>query len=325
MGEIFEKTMDFPFRKKKKDIAIGVIAGGISSEREVSLSTGKGIFDALTALDYRAKFIDFNGDVSAISNDMDIAYIALHGKYGEDGTVQGLLELLKIPYTGSGVLASAIAMDKYFSKKIFEFEKIPTPPFFTLEIAKMHGIKEIDSLARSITGYPLIAKPNRGGSTIGVTIVESAEDIQKALEEAFINDTRVLMEKFIIGKLLTVSIIGKNPVALPVIEIRPKSGFYDYTSKYTSGMTEYIVPAPIGEDIAKKISDISVKCHSVLGCSSISRVDLILSDSNEINILEVNTIPGMTPTSLVPKAAAAVGIDFASLVEIILNCASLKL
>jgi D-alanine-D-alanine ligase len=325
MDKIFEKTADFPFRKKKKDIVIGVIAGGISSEREVSLSTGKGIFDALAGLGYRAKFIDFNGDVSKISNDMDIAYIALHGKYGEDGTVQGLLELLKIPYTGSGVLASAIAMDKYFAKKIFEFEKIPTPPFFTLELATMPGLKEIDRLASFITGYPLIAKPNRGGSTIGVSIIESAEEIQKALDQAFVNDTKVLMEKFIKGKLLTVSIIGEKALALPIIEIRPKSGFYDYTSKYTSGMTEYIVPSPIGEDTARKISDISLKCHSVLGCSGISRVDLILADNNEVNILEVNTIPGMTPTSLVPKAAAAAGIDFPLLVDIILNCASLKI
>ena len=324
MENFFEKTMKFPLRSRKKDILIGVIAGGISSEREVSLSTGKGIYDALTELGYRAKFIDFNGDINAIADRINIAYIALHGKYGEDGTVQGLLELLKIPYTGSGVLASAIAMDKCYSKKIFEFEKISTPPFFTLDNSNMPGSTKIAELARTVTGYPLIVKPNRGGSTIGVTIVDDKKDLQAAIDLAFLYDARILIEKYIKGKLLTVSIIGDKPVALPIIEIRPRSGFYDFTSKYTSGMTEYIVPAPLKYDFAQKISETAVSCHRVLDCSSISRVDLILAEDDGINILEVNTIPGMTPTSLVPKAAAAIGINYASLVDIILNCASLK-
>jgi D-alanine-D-alanine ligase len=328
---------DFPTRKIKDSLKIGVIAGGISSEREVSISTGKGIYEALLSLGYRAEFIDFSGDIKVMLDRMDVAFLALHGNYGEDGTMQGLLELLKIPYTGSGVLASAIAMDKIYSKKIFEFENIPTPPYFAADLKNMEQIdgttqnitekitdKVADKITRSI-GYPLIVKPGRGGSSIGVTIVQSPVGLKQALKEASLQDSRVLIEKFIPGKQLTVSIIGMQPQALPIIEIRPKGGFYDYQSKYTPGFTEYIVPAPIEKDLAEQVSSFAVRCHNALDCSAISRVDFIHGDDGSINILEVNTIPGMTPTSLVPKAAAVCGISYEMLTEIILNCASLKL
>ncbi|HEX7561401.1 MAG TPA: D-alanine--D-alanine ligase, partial [Candidatus Humimicrobiaceae bacterium] len=334
---ISENFRDFPTRKIKGRLKIGVISGGISSEREVSLSTGKGIYEALLSLGYRIKFIDFTGDIKAMLDNMDIAFLALHGKYGEDGTMQGLLELLKIPYTGSGVLASAIAMDKIYSKKIFEFENIPTPPYLAVDlknVEQMDGTvpkiteKITDKIADKIVGsvgYPLIVKPGRGGSSIGVTIVQSPEGLDIALKDASLQDGRVLIEKFIPGKLLTVSIIGMQPLALPIIEIRPKGGFYDYRSKYTPGFTEYIVPAPIEKDLAGQISSFAVRCHNVLDCSAISRVDFIHGNDGSINVLEVNTIPGMTPTSLVPKAAAICGISYEMLTEIILNCASLKL
>ncbi len=344
-----EQFRDFPMRKIKGSLKIGVISGGISSEREVSLSTGQGIYEALLSLGYMAEFIDFTGDIKVFTDKMDIAFLALHGKYGEDGTMQGLMELLKIPYTGSGVLASAIAMDKIYSKKIFEFENIPTPPYLVSdlsyigqmddktqkteekttektapEITKEIVLKINEKIAGSI-GYPLIVKPNRGGSSIGVTIVRSPEGLGRALEDAALQDGRILLEKFISGKQLTVSIIGRDPQALPIIEIRPKGGFYDYQSKYTPGFTEYLVPAPIERELAEKVSAIAVKCHNALDCSAISRVDFIHGDDGSINILEVNTIPGMTPTSLVPKAAAACGIRYEVLTEIVLNCASLKL
>jgi D-alanine-D-alanine ligase len=354
---ILEKFQYFPTRDNKDSLKIGVIAGGISSEREVSLSTGKGIHEALLSLGYRAEFIDFTGDIKVMLDRMDIAFLALHGKYGEDGTMQGLLELLKIPYTGSGVLASAIAMDKIYSKKIFEFENIPTPPYIVFDLSNVEQMDEpapkitekiipkisgkitdkiapkisekitdkiADKIARSI-GYPIIVKPGRGGSSIGVTIVQSQEGLSQALKEASLQDGRVLIEKFIPGKQLTVSIIGMRPQALPIIEIRPKSGFYDYRSKYTPGFTEYIVPAPIEKDLAQQVSSFAVKCHKALDCSAISRVDFIHGNDGSINILEVNTIPGMTPTSLVPKAADVCGISYELLTEIILNCASLKL
>ncbi len=322
---ILEKFQDFPSRKIKGSLRIGVIAGGISSEREVSLSTGKGIYEALLSLGYRAEFIDFTGDIKVMLDKMDIAFLALHGKYGEDGTMQGFLELLKIPYTGSGVLASAIAMDKIYSKKIFEFENIPTPPYLVPDLNDKTQMDKIAGKAGSSIGYPLIVKPGRGGSSIGVTIVQSPEGLKRAIKDASLQDGRVLIEKFIPGKQLTVSIIGIKPQALPIIEIRPKSGFYDYQSKYTPGFTEYIVPAPIEKDLAEKVRSFAVKCHNALDCSAISRVDFIHGNDGSINILEVNTIPGMTPTSLVPKAAAVCGISYEMLTEIILNCASLKL
>jgi D-alanine-D-alanine ligase len=318
---------DFPLREKKDVLRIGVIAGGISSEREVSLSTGNGIFQALKNLGYNATFIDFNGDLSPLmAGGIEIAYIALHGKFGEDGTIQGLLELLKIPYTGSGVLSSAAAMDKIFSKKIFGFEKIPTPDFIVLDSKEDPGfdLKEIDRKIRVGIGYPVIVKPNKGGSSIGVTILENGEMLQEAIDGAFKNDNKILIEKYLKGKLLTVSIIGDRPVAMPVVEIRPKSGFYDYRAKYTPGCTDYIVPAEIDSEDSRKISEISLECHKILGCRGISRVDLIMTE-NSINVLEVNTIPGMTPTSLVPKSAGAAGISFELLVDIILNSAGLEL
>ncbi|MBN1298291.1 MAG: D-alanine--D-alanine ligase [Actinobacteria bacterium] len=315
-----------PFSENKNNLTIGVIAGGISSEREVSLSTGKGIHKALLESGFRSVFIDFDGDLKKITETgMDVAFIALHGKYGEDGTIQGLMELMKIPYTGSGILASALAMDKIYSKKIFQLENIPTPAFMPLYSKNNIEIDKISKNVQVNIGYPVIVKPNRGGSTIGVTIVPDIQVLEEAVFLAFKYDSSILIEKFIEGRLLTVGIIGSDPVALPVIEIKPKSGFYDYAAKYTGGLTEYLVPAMLDSLISDLISETAIKCHNMLDCSALSRVDMIMDRKNDIHVLEVNTIPGMTPTSLVPKAAAAMGIDFAALTEIILNCASLKL
>ena len=314
----------FPLRDKKDTLRIGVIAGGFSPEREVSLSTGKGIHEALLSLGYRSDFIDFKEDSMDDLKKLDVAFVALHGKYGEDGTVQGLLELLKIPYTGSGVLSSAIAMDKIYSKKIFEFEGIPVPPAVYLEPGNMADPASAYAGIDKKIGYPVIVKPNRGGSTIGVTVLNDDSGMQSAVELAFKYDYRVMVEKYIKGRLMTVSIIGAEPVCLPIIEIRPRSGFYDYESKYTPGLTEYIVPADISPSLSEDISDIALRCHISLDCAGISRVDLILDDEDNPYFLEVNTIPGMTSTSLVPKAAGAAGINFETLVEIILNSAGLK-
>jgi D-alanine-D-alanine ligase len=315
---------DFPLRERKDSLLVGVVAGGFSPEREVSLSTGKAIHGALLKLGYTSKFIDFKEKHIGDLKELDVAFVALHGKYGEDGTVQGLLELLNVPYTGSGVLSSAIAMDKIYSKKIFELEGILTPPGIYLDRGDKNKLADrYDEIGKKI-GYPVIVKPNRGGSTIGVTILQDGSGLQTAAELAYGYDSRVIVEKYIKGRLLTVSIIGADPVCLPIIEIRPKSGFYDYRSKYTPGLTEYLVPAPVNDALAKEISAVALKCHTSLDCSGISRVDLILGDDGQPYFLEVNTIPGMTSTSLVPKAADAAGIDFETLVEIILNSAGLK-
>jgi D-alanine-D-alanine ligase len=327
---IYDKFKNLEISKKKKEVLIGVICGGISSEREISLKTGEGIFNALINMGYNAKLIDFKGDNISVFNEIDIAFMALHGKYGEDGSVQGVLELFKIPYTGSGILASSLAIDKIFSKKIFVFEKIPTPEYIELILdnkinSNTLNIKLLQDEINENIKYPVIIKPSREGSTIGITIVNDDNELESAINFAKIYDNRILIEKYISGRLLTVSIIGDEPIALPIIEIKPKSGFYDFKSKYTVGLTQYIVPAKLDYELELEIKKLSLKVHSSIGCYGVSRVDLILDEKNNPYILEINTMPGMTETSLVPKAAAAVGISFEKLVEIILNYNSLKM
>lgn len=325
LKNISDEFKNLEITKKKKEITIGVICGGISSEREISLKTGEGIYNALINNGYNAKYIDFKGDNISVFNEIDIAFLALHGKYGEDGSVQGILELFKIPYTGSGILASSLAIDKIFSKKIFVFENIPTPEYIELSSISNLDINKIKNEIKKAIGYPLVVKPSREGSTIGITIVENENELESAINFARIYDSRILIEKFIFGRLLTVSIIGDKPIALPVIEIKPKSGFYDFKSKYTVGLTEYIVPVSLDNETELKIKELSLKAHNSLGCYGISRVDLILDENKVPYVLEINTMPGMTETSLVPKAAAAAGINFEKLVEIILNYSSLKM
>ena len=311
--------------KKKQDIRVGVICGGISSEREISLKTGEGIFGALKSSGYNVQFIDFKGDNISVFKNIDIAFLALHGKYGEDGTVQGVLELLKVPYTGSGILASSLAIDKIFAKKIFVFEEIPTPDYIGLDLKDPVNFDEIKNEVIKKIGYPLVVKPSREGSTIGITIIQGESDLEDAINFAKIYDQRILLEKFITGRQITVSLIGDKPTALPIIEIKPKSGFYDFKSKYTAGLTEYITPAMLDNNLTEMIKELAVKTHNCLGCYGISRVDLILDENYMPFVLEINTMPGMTATSLVPKAAAAAKISFEKLVEIILNYSKLKM
>jgi len=324
MDKILENFKKLAIREKKESLMIGVIAGGISSEREVSLETGRGIYKSLLAMGYNTVFIDLKDDFINKLKSINLAFIALHGKYGEDGTVQGLLELLKISYTGSGVMSSAMAMDKTFSKKIFKYEKINTPSFIEVSSYGDSDLSKIDEEIKKRIIYPVIIKPNRGGSTIGVSIVYDKSELPLGIKTAFNFDSKILIEKYIYGQLLTVSIIADKPFTLPIIEIKPKSGFYDYKSKYTKGLTEYIVPAKLEKNISEEITNLALKSHRSLDCWGISRVDFILGDDKKIYVLEVNTIPGMTPTSLVPKAAGAAGISFDLLVEIVLNFASLK-
>ncbi|MHB1346621.1 MAG: D-alanine--D-alanine ligase [Candidatus Humimicrobiaceae bacterium] len=320
-----EQFKDLEIQKKKKNIKVGVICGGISSEREISLKTGEGIFKALKNCGYNAEYIDFKGDNVSVFKNIDIAFLALHGKYGEDGTVQGLLELLKIPYTGSGVLASSLAIDKIFSKKIFNFEKIPTPAYMGLNLNTDISIEEAKKDIIRKIGYPLVVKPSREGSTIGITIIQDEADLEDAINFAKIYDSAILLEKFISGKQVTVSLIGDKPIALPITEIRPKSGFYDFKSKYTAGLTEYITPALLENKLEKAIKELAIRTHNCLGCYGVSRVDMIIDENDMPFILEINTMPGMTATSLVPKSANAAGISFEKLAEIILNYSSLKM
>jgi len=295
-----------------KGMKIGVLMGGLSSEREISLRSGKAVFEALKRKGYDAVCIDPAPDLGLIlqRRKVDAAFICLHGTPGEDGTVQGLLEFMGIPYTGSGVLASAAAMDKIVTKKLLIYHAIPTPDFSVNEHGRTTG-KRI--------ALPVIVKPATEGSTIGVSRVSVKKDLEKAIRIARRFGPKVLIEKFIQGRELTVGIL--NDLPLPVVEIRPMSGFYDFKSKYTPGRTEYRVPAPLLRRVSKRVQELALSAHRALGCNGASRVDFMLADGDDPYVLEVNTIPGMTETSLLPKAAREAGISFDDLVERILTAA----
>jgi D-alanine-D-alanine ligase len=302
--------------KSKK---IGVLMGGMSAERDISLRSGKAVYDALIKKGYRVIQIDVGKDVYAklTIEKIDIAFIALHGKYGEDGAVQGLLEIIGIPYTGSDVLSSAVCANKVLAKKVLILNKIPTPAFMSLKVQELKnmGVKSIMSGFKA-PGLPLIVKPNSQGSTIGVTVVKNKSMLAKAVKKAFHYDDTVVIERFVKGRELTVGIL--NGRTLPVIEIRPKSGIYDFKAKYTKGMTEYIAPVQLPKTVEKKVTRFALKAFNILGCRGAARIDIMLDYKNRPYVLEVNTIPGMTELSLLPKAALCAGISFTNLVEEIL-------
>jgi D-alanine-D-alanine ligase len=303
--------------KKKK---IGVMMGGLSREREISLKTGKAILKALAEKGYTVCPIDVGQDIveTLIKKKIECAFIALHGRFGEDGTIQGMLELMRIPYTGAGVLASALALHKIMAKKIFLCEKIPTPPF---EVFQRQEIGK-DPPRKISLPLPLVVKPAREGSTIGVSIARTEEELVLAFKEAGKYDEEILVEEFLKGKEITVGILEDIP--LPVIEIVPKSGFYDYHSKYTKGETQYIIPARVPREKYLNAQEMSLKAFRVLGCSGCARVDLMTDENGNPFVIDVNTMPGMTETSLLPQAASYAGIAFEDLVERILLGASLK-
>ena len=300
-----------------KDKKIAVVMGGPSAERAVSLNTGSAILAALREKGYNAVAIDLEPTrfVQQLAEaEIEVVFNAIHGQYGEDGILQGALELLGIPYTGSGVLSSAMAMDKVISKRIFSSADIPTPRCRVFSKADMN--QELTATILADFTIPVVVKSSAQGSSIGVMIVEDSGDLSEAVRQAFKYSDRILVEEFIEGRELTVAIWGNDESeALPVIEIVPHSGRYDYQSKYTKGATEYIVPAKLADDITSTVQKVALEAFSQLGCRGIARVDIMLDKENNPYVLEVNTIPGMTATSLVPKAAAAVGITFADLCE----------
>lgn len=303
----------------EKPRKIAVLMGGRSSEREISLKTGKQISQALVEKGYEVKQIDAAGDlVSELQSFLpDVVFIALHGRYGEDGTIQGLLEILGFPYTGSGVLSSALCMDKVMAKKIMVYEGISTPPYQVL--TEQFDRNTLESLKKEL-GLPLVVKPVRQGSTIGVSIVREEDELEKALHEAFKYDQTVLIEKYIDGIELTASVLGtKEPRVLPLIEIVSETEFYDYTAKYTPGLSHHIIPARIPPEAAAKVEEMALKTYKAMGCSQFARVDFMLSKEYEPFVLETNTIPGMTETSLFPDAAKAAGISFAELISLLVD------
>lgn len=303
-----------------KNIKVAVVMGGPSAEREVSLSTGTAIAQALRSKGYDVAVIDL--EPAKIIEQLnschaDAVFNAVHGLYGEDGCLQGILEMLGVPYTGSGVLASAVAMDKVASKRIFQASAIPTPRCLIL-----CEDDETDPIAEILDKFslPVVVKPAAQGSSIGVVIVKQREELEPALETAFKYGHEVLVEEFIPGKEITVAVmmLDGHAEALPVINIVPHSGTYDFKSKYTKGETEYLVPAPIGEEATRKAQEAALQAYKIIGCRGVARADLILDEKGDIFLLEINTVPGMTETSLVPKAAASKGLSFPELCEKIL-------
>jgi len=299
-----------------KKLTIALLSGGISSERDVSIASGNQVYESLDRDKYEVVRYDPKTDLPKLIADaanIDAALIILHGPYGEDGTVQGLLDLLDIPYQGSGVLGSAIGMNKLVSKQLYKDASLPVAPSLTFNSISMVNTPEVvDKL-----GLPLVVKPVTSGSSIGLSIVKTEDLLSDALEKAFAEDHEIIIEAYIKGIELTGGVIGNDELqALPIVEIIPgeEFEFFDYTAKYTPGASEEICPARIDEAMTEKAQTYAKTAHRALCCKGYSRTDMILADG-EIYVLETNTIPGMTPTSLLPQAAGVAGISFSQLLD----------
>ena len=307
------------------DYKVAVLCGGKSGEREISLNSGKCCAEALEGLGFDVTKIDTaNKDelVSLMTGSFDVAFLALHGKGGEDGTIQGFLETIGMPYTGSGILASATAVNKGTAKERYREAGIRVA-----EYAVIGKDDEVDTdllyeIAEQV-GIPCVVKPTTEGSSLGMTIVRDAMDLRPAIDTALAVDDEAMIESFIEGTELTVGVIGNNePEALPVIQIVPtEDEFYNYHAKYAAGGSRHLCPAPLDPDVTEDAKSLALAAHMVLGCKGVSRTDLILDKDNQCWVLETNTLPGMTGTSLVPDAAQAVGMDFAHLCEKLIELA----
>ncbi len=299
---------------KKRTIAL--LAGGISSEREVSLNSGEQVYAALDKSRYDVVRYDPKTDLPQLMADaasIDAALIILHGPFGEDGTVQGMLDLLDIPYQGAGVIGSAVAMNKLAAKRLYAEAGLNVPPYC---IVKRGPLPELGGCIQHLE-LPIVVKPVEGGSSIGIAIAQTPEELRQAVEDAFRYDRLVLLEKFIEGTEVTGGVLGNDdPEALPLIEIIPgeKHSFFNYEAKYKAGETTEICPARINEMLTDRAQAIAVKAHEALFCRGYSRTDMIIQ-GDDIFVLETNTIPGMTATSLFPQAAAAAGLDFTRLLD----------
>ncbi len=297
-------------------LRVAVVMGGTSSERDVSLRSGANMARALDRPGYLVTPVDFTGDPAALlalRGTVDVVVLALHGPVGEDGRVQALLELLGLPYTGSGVLASAAAMHKGVARALFRDAGIPVPPGLDLDLT----VTTVDDAAadvRAALGVPCVVKPANEGSTIGISIVRDDAGLLPALTLAARYDTTLVVERFIVGMEISVPVLGVPPTALPEIEIVPKTGFYDYENKYTPGATEEICPARLDDATRTLAAELALHAHAVLGCRSVSRTDIIVADDG-LYVLETNTLPGMTDTSLLPLSARTAGISFPALLD----------
>ena len=296
--------------------------GGFSSERDVSIRSGLAIYQALQELGYNSVLIDVGKDIVNVlkKEKVKLAFLALHGGTGENGAIQGMLEVLEIPYTGSGVLASALAMDKEASKKIFMYHGLPVAPFVVVQRQEKNSkLRTQSSELRTDFEMPWVVKPAAEGSSIGISIVKEQAGLVPALEKAFSLGKRAIIEKFVEGKEVHIGILGSR--ALGGVEVKPSLEFYNYEAKYTSGLTEYIIPPQIEDAVYEKAKNIALNAHTALGCSGATRVDLRIDENATPYVLEVNTLPGMTATSLLPKIAQSAGLSFKNLIEEIIRLA----
>ncbi len=302
-----------------KSKRIGVLMGGLSAEREVSAMTGEAVYRALSERGYSVARVYVDRDIDQVlrQNPIDVAFIALHGSYGEDGCIQGLLEILEIPYTGPGVTESALAMDKLKSKELFRLVNVPTPPYYVIDAEQIPDLEEI----HGSFGFPVFAKPRRQGSSIGAGRADSLAELTRRCREAAQFDRAVLIERFVVGREVSVGILDGK--ALGVIEIVPSSGVYDYKSKYQAGRSQYFFPARLAPTRYQGVLRIAERAVRAVGAESVARVDMLVTEGENEYVLEVNTLPGLTPTSLLPKIAKGVGYDFGDLCEAILAGASL--
>lgn len=304
-----------------KDTNILVVLGGPSTEAEVSRRTGAAVAQALQAAGYPAEVLEFvpaTAQADMIAAAPEVVFNALHGRYGEDGAIQHILEMSGIPYTGSGPVASAVTMDKVVSKRLLMPAGLPTAEFTAY--TEQQTREEICADIRTRFGLPVVIKAPQQGSTIGIRVVHTAEELAPAVDEAFRYDSFIMAERFLAGDEFTASVL--NGKVLPLIQIVPHSGMYDYTSKYTAGATDYLVPAPISPELTQEMQELAKQAYELMGCCGVARVDFMTDAAGKPYILELNTVPGMTTTSLVPKAAQAVGIDFTELCEEILRTAA---
>ena len=303
-----------------KDSKIAVLCGGMSSEREISLRSGKNCLAALHRLGFsNAQIVDVSENIMNDLKGFEYAYNTIHGKYGEDGCIQGVLEILKIPYTGCGVMASAICMNKEYTKKVMSTAGLPliSSVYLLLDEDPVEKVKDLS--------YPLMIKPVSEGSSFGMNKVSNEEELIKAVEEARKYNSEILIEEYLVGIAATVGVLEKNgkPFATEILELRPKNEWYDYEAKYTKGMTEFILPAELPEDMTQKVKQIAIDAFIVCGCSGVSRVDFLIVD-NTPYVLEINTNPGMTDTSDLPAQAKACGIEYDELVNLVLHSAGLN-
>lgn len=300
---------------------VGVLMGGTSAEREVSLRTGEGVAKALKDRGFdvvRVVLDDVTpADVTVRAANIDVAFLALHGRLGEDGCIQGMLEMMGIPYTGSSVLGSALAMDKLKAKEMFRLHNIPTPPYY---VAQEENLLDLEELHGSF-GFPVVVKPRSEGSSVGLAIAKDMSELRAAVGAALEHDRFALIERFVKATEVHVGILDGR--VLGAIEVAPKKGLYDYEAKYTPGATDYILPPRIAPTRTRGVLNLAERAAKALGCTGACRVDLLVTEGENEYVLEVNTLPGMTPTSLLPKIADAAGIDYAALCEAILESATL--